>query len=463
MTDGTILLQIRHPDFLPLDINFRDYGIRSVESKVTYVLTLVKPQTGTAVQDEDSLRFVALSVQPATAVVMIDDVLPPLNSKGEANVLLKMGDHTWEATAPNYESLSGSFYLGDVDRFPLTIKLDPAMATLSVTCATAGAQLFVNDELRGTGAWTGTLPQGTYRVEARKEGFYQQRRNVTLTKNGNEKVDFPALTAITGRLKVNYVPQEAEVWMDGNKLGTSPALFRDIPVGHHKMEIRAEGYETAYLADVIITEGQTRELNGELKAKSVVQTPPVVPSQPATGPSSVNNSSTSDLLPASCVYVQASFQAGSLMGAEAGLGAYLSRFNVEAHWLLGLSKSEDIYWNPSTSEGSSVLCTYKPTAFGLRLGYGIAAGRSLRLTPQAGASIVSIKSSSGDSKGNATAATLGLRADYALAPHISLFAAPEMAFAVSKSDIYGQLADVSSKIKSWATGFNVRVGLLVSF
>ena len=110
-----------------------------------------------------------------------------------------------------------------------------------------------------------------------------------------------------------------------------------------------------------------------------------------------------------------------------------------------------------------MLCTYKPSAFGLRLGYGIDAGRSLRLTPQVGMTAVSIKCSDGDSKGNAMSATIGLRTDLAVTSHFSVFATPELAFAVSKSDIYGQLVDVSSKIKSWANGFNIRIGLCVSF
>ena len=168
-----------------------------------------------------------------------------------------------------------------------------------------------------------------------------------------------------------------------------------------------------------------------------------------------------NLLPATCFYVQPAIQVGSLMALGASVGGYISNFNVEAFYMLGLAKSEDIYWNKSGA--TSVQCSYKPTAFGLRLGYGFNVMEALRLTPQAGITAVSIKCSDGDSKGNATSATLSVRADYAVAPHIQVFAAPEVAFAVSKSDIYQQLIDVSSKIKSWASGFNIRLGLNVSF
>ena len=56
-----------------------------------------------------------------------------------------------------------------------------------------------------------------------------------------------------------------------------------------------------------------------------------------------------------------------------------------------------------------------------------------------------------------------MKAEYALVPSVSLYAAPEMSFALQKSDIYSQLSDVSSKIKGWGTGFNVRIGLSINF
>ena len=44
MSQGSYMLQVRHPDYVALDVNFRDYGIRGVEGKVTYVLTLSKDE-----------------------------------------------------------------------------------------------------------------------------------------------------------------------------------------------------------------------------------------------------------------------------------------------------------------------------------------------------------------------------------------------------------------------------------
>ena len=45
MSQGSYMLQVRHPDYVALDVNFRDYGIRGVEEKTTYVLTVSKNVT----------------------------------------------------------------------------------------------------------------------------------------------------------------------------------------------------------------------------------------------------------------------------------------------------------------------------------------------------------------------------------------------------------------------------------
>jgi len=165
-----------------------------------------------------------------------------------------------------------------------------------------------------------------------------------------------------------------------------------------------------------------------------------------------------------CFYLQPTLQAGALMGVGVAVGAYISNFNVEAFFTMGLAKSEDITWYPpSGSNKANVTCSYKPTAFGLHVGYGFVVAEKLRLTPQVGLSAVSIKCSDGDSKGNVASAAIGVKGEYALSRNIAIFAAPEVAFAVTRSDVYKQLEDVSSKIKGWGTGFNARLGVTVTF
>ena len=260
MTEGSKELHIKHPSFVPLVINFTDYGIKGVEQKVTYVLTLNIPQAGTQPLD-DGMRYLAMTVAPANATVYIDNQ-PQVVQNGTLSMLLSMGSHTYRVESPAYETQSGTFTVGN-EKVTLLIKLKSTMATLSVSTGTTGTQIFINDQQRGTSSWQGTLPPGTYRVEGRLAGHRTHRQNVTLASRDQKQLAIPALVAITGMLNVNVQPMNAEVWLDGSRLGTSPDIFRNITVGSHEVELRYTGY-TSKKERVTIEEGQTAMLTTSL-------------------------------------------------------------------------------------------------------------------------------------------------------------------------------------------------------
>lgn len=101
-------------------------------------------------------------------------------------------------------------------------------------------------------------------MEARREGYRSHKQNVTLKDNETCQLDIPALAAVTSSLKVDYQPVDAEVWVDGNLLGTSPDIFRGLSVGRHEVELRKEGYRTKK-ETVTVSEGQTAQLTGQLE------------------------------------------------------------------------------------------------------------------------------------------------------------------------------------------------------
>jgi hypothetical protein len=117
--------------------------------------------------------------------------------------------------------------------------------------------------MRGTSSWNGTLPPGSYRVEGRLQGYRNYRQNITLAQRDRQQLTIPALQAITGVLNVNYQPLNAEVWIDGKKVGASPNVFRNIIIGNHNVELRANGYDNKKL-QVTIEEGKTAMLTGTL-------------------------------------------------------------------------------------------------------------------------------------------------------------------------------------------------------
>jgi len=264
MSQGSYQLKIRHPNFVPLTVNFRDYGIRSVESKATYVLTLLMPQTGQAV--DDGMRYLVMTVEPKTATVMVDDELRTL-ANGQLKLSLQKGSHSYSVMAEGYEPQRGMVTLNEgTERLNITLK--SVMAELLVQCATAGAEVYLDGESKGKAPWRGSLPAGrNYEVELRLVGYHNNKQNITLQKSEQRTLNVPALQALTGNLNVDYDPLDAEVWLDGKKLGLSPETFRDILIGRHEVELRMSGYQSKK-ETIEIKDGQTALLTGNLVRSS---------------------------------------------------------------------------------------------------------------------------------------------------------------------------------------------------
>lgn len=284
MTEGSRELRIKHPNYLPLHVNFADYGVeRGLMGKQTYTLTLVMPQT-IATNVDDGMRYLQLTVEPANAMVYIDDQ-PQQLTGGAANILLVQGSHTYRVEASGYLSETGTVIIGE-QKVQKTIRLQSLQAQVTINCPTNGAQIYINDQLRGTTPWNGSLFPGNYAVEARLKDHRTQRQSISLQQREQRTVNLPALIAISGNLNVNYLPGDAEVYIDGRKVGTSPDIFRNITIGNHQIEIRKQGYASEQKT-ITINEGQTAQLNGSLNK---IATP--TQSSVSTSTSSASSSST---------------------------------------------------------------------------------------------------------------------------------------------------------------------------
>lgn len=261
MSEGSQELRVKHANYLPLHITFANYGVHSVKGKTTYNLTISKPMLQPG-NDDDGTSYLIMTITPKNSTVFVDDQLQTVTD-GTMRVRLTYGQHSYRVDANGYATEQGIVEIGP-GRKDMTISLQSRMGTINVNCPTSGMQVYINDQLRGTAPWKGTLPAGTYLVEGRKQGYYSQKQSVILAERDNLTVNLPALLAQVGRLDVDYQPVNAEVYLDGTLLGKSPDVFRNIGVGSHSLEVRAAGYQSK-TETINIVENQTYMMKGSLK------------------------------------------------------------------------------------------------------------------------------------------------------------------------------------------------------
>ncbi|MBP3496437.1 MAG: PEGA domain-containing protein [Alistipes sp.] len=210
-------------------------------------------------------QFVVFAVEPTNAVVTINGTLYTLQD-GAMQIVLENGTYNYTVSASGYHSQSGSFTVAG-SKVERIITLTADVATVTIT-APESAEIWVNNIMKGSGSWTGTLTAGTYIFEARKAGY----RTTSITrqissKEQNQKYTLPAPTPIYGSLLVSGTPIMADVTLDGNAVGRIPLEMGNILIGNHTLVVSKAGYNSQ-TQTITVTEGKTTTVNISLSKQS---------------------------------------------------------------------------------------------------------------------------------------------------------------------------------------------------
>lgn len=179
--------------------------------------------------------------------------------------------------------------------------------------------------------------------------------------------------------------------------------------------------------------------------------------------------------PKSSFTLAAGFNVMPFLGPTVSAGFMFKNFCVEAGAIYGLSKSADVY---IYDKAGALADGYSYTALRgfLRVGYDIWAAPVFAITPQVGAAFNTLSGSRLSEVGSTTqkvmdgataiSGTIGARLMFAPSGKsgaLRVFLMPEYDFAVSKDKNFEALSAFDSKVKSWADGLNVNLGLLFYF
>ena len=216
------------------------------------------------VNDESSqLQYVVFELQPSYAILFIDNE-PQATQEGFAQALLQNGTYNYRVIAKGYHEQSGSFTVeGKRVVRKVELKADAAMVTLTTD---PSAEIWINNQKKGTGSWSGQLSSGNYIFEARKEGCRTTKFSQVITSaQATQSYKLEAPTPIEGSLNITSVPALASVKVDGKPIGEAP-LVTKLLVGKHTVEVSKSGYDT-WRKEVVISEGQTASVSATLTKK----------------------------------------------------------------------------------------------------------------------------------------------------------------------------------------------------
>lgn len=201
-------------------------------------------------------QYVLFKVTPQNALVELDGQTLEVVS-GTATKRMPFGTYSYRVHAPRHAVKSGTVVVNDPrTKHIVNITLEPQYVTANFSVAN-NAEIWIDDKKQGTGNCIAELGYGTYMVECRLPGHRPSQKEILITQESvNTPITLAPPTPIYGSLDINSSPADAEVWLDGKQVGTTPLFLSECLVGEHEILLKKFGYKDRELGPSV-TEAQT--------------------------------------------------------------------------------------------------------------------------------------------------------------------------------------------------------------
>lgn len=216
----------------------------SIEKGCTYIMKLTTGKVTTVVKETVKQQYLTFKISPANAVLEVEGELWEVKSDGSATNFVDFGTYNYRVQAPNYHTEVGKVTVNDPEnahKVPVTLKPDFVKVTLQVD---TDAEIWVNNEKKGVGSWTGLLGKGTYKIECKQLHHETSMisQEITSALDG-QTITLLAPTPIYGSLSIESTPNYASVFIDGKPIGETPKFVKEILEGNHEIRLSKEGYK----------------------------------------------------------------------------------------------------------------------------------------------------------------------------------------------------------------------------
>ena len=185
---------------------------------------------------------------------------------GESPVVsdrLISGTHTVKVIKDMYKTTEHTFTVNDGQTTEANVEMDADFATLTVNTDT-DSDIYIDDEYKGKGRWSGRITEGTHVVEARKLNHKPSVKTINIVLGKDEELNLESPLPINGSLDISSKPMRADIFIDGKAYGQTPNYINEIIIGKHELKLTKQGCATSIIS-INITEGETLKINETLQ------------------------------------------------------------------------------------------------------------------------------------------------------------------------------------------------------
>ncbi len=208
---------------------------------------------------------IIIDSEPSNAEIYLDG--KEVGATPETVTDLKPGKHILVIKKARYEVWRENIETEADSETALTAVLQIKTGSILMKSSPSKAKIFLDGREVGTTPDTiRSIDPGTHEVEIRLEGYEVWRERLSIVTD-KEKALIAVLQVKTGSLVIDSEPANARIYLDGDKIGTTPDTLRYIVPGEHKVEVRMDGYEI-WRESIEIEADIEKALTATLRAKS---------------------------------------------------------------------------------------------------------------------------------------------------------------------------------------------------
>jgi hypothetical protein len=184
---------------------------------------------------------------------------------------LKPGKHLVELRKEKYASVSKEISISAGEIKEERFELSRSVFSVTVRVEPSDAKVYANKKLIGTGSFTTDIGAGKVNFYVEREGYESLAKEVIVDRD-NLNLEF-VLKPIIAKVRIETVPSEAIVFVDGDEVSVTPVTL-DLTYGTHEIQLIKSGYKEERLTiDIkgseMITKTVRLEETAEIKAMRI--------------------------------------------------------------------------------------------------------------------------------------------------------------------------------------------------
>lgn len=194
--------------------------------------------------------------------------------------MLASGDYTVRVMKGSFKPVEKTFTVNDNETTEANINMSSDLITVNVETV-EDADIYIDDQLKGKGKWTGVLTEGFHLFEAKKENHKTISQSENIMQGADVNIILDAPVAINGMIDVNCTPIKTSIYIDDVYCGLTPMIVQDVIIGEHVLKLEKDGYQTKTRKIFVeenkmlsVRETLTAGTNKETKPEKIKETKP---------------------------------------------------------------------------------------------------------------------------------------------------------------------------------------------